>query len=295
MDLSIIIISWNTRGLLKQCLDSVLVNPPLGEYEIFVVDNASSDGSVAMVRECFPEVHLIENRENVGFARANNQAIRASSGEYILLLNSDTIIQPGALQNMLAFMTMHSQPGIVGGYILNPDRTPQVCSGHFPTLVSEAVSSWGLDSRLPFSVWFTPHSDSSAEWVETDWVLGAALMTRREVLDQVGGLDEEYFMYSEEIDLAYRVKNKGWRNYVLQTAPIIHLGHQSTDQAPARMKAELFRSKIRYFQKHKGAISALLLGFIFASSILAKRWFYWLTGSRAQSELWAKTWCQFAV
>jgi GT2 family glycosyltransferase len=303
VDLSIIIVSWNTRDLLAQCLESVFKEvsdtstlttahcPPT--TEVFVVDNASADGSAQMVRERFPQVHLIENHENVGFARANNQAIRVSTGRYVLLLNSDTIVQPNALAQMVAFMDAHPEAGIVGANVLNQDRTPQKCFGYFPTLLSEAICSWGLDSRLPFLE--SPRWDSTVGWLETDWVIGAAMMTRHNVLQRVGHLDEEYFMYSEEIDFAWRVKRAGWRNYVLRAAPIIHLSHQSTDRVPAQMKAELFRSKMKYFEKHHGAVSAALLRLIFASSILAKRWYYYFVGKRAQSELWARTWCYFTV
>ncbi len=342
--LSVIIVSWNTRDLLAQCLESVFrsqysefsgqlqlnTEHCLLNTEVFVVDNASSDGSAAMVRERFPQVRLIENRENVGFARANNQAIRESAGQYVLLLNSDTIVQPGALQNMVAFMQAHAEAGIVGAYLLNRDGTPQSCFGNFPTVLSETVFAWGLDSHLPFSRWVHPqvfledspengllreplarsatgeppvqHFHRNAgerkfmkNYQETDWVQGAALMIRRDVLRQVGGMDESYFMYSEEIDLAYRVKQAGWRNYVLKTAPVIHLGQQSAIQMPARMKVELFRSKKKYFKKYRGAFSALFLECVFASSILAKRVFYGLTGNRSQSELWTQAWRHYVV
>lgn len=294
MDLSIIIVSWNTHDLLAQCIESIYAYPPDCEFEVWVVDNASTDGSATMVRERFPQVRLIENRENVGFARANNQAIRESAGKYILLLNSDTIVQLGALQNMVAFMEGHSEAGIVGAYLLNLDGTPQPCFGNFPTILSETVFAWGLDSRLPFSLWSRSWSPFE-KYRETDWVQGAALMIRRDVVSQAGGMDESYFMYSEEIDLAYRAKQTGWRIYVLRTAPVIHLGQQSTAQIPVRMKVELFRSKGRYFKKHRGAASAWLLRFVFASSILARRVFYGLTGNQSQRELWTQAWQQFVV
>lgn len=294
MDLSIVIISWNTSGLLAQCLHSIYTNPPCCTFESLVVDNASSDDSVSMVRGQFPKVQLIENPTNVGFARANNQAIRASTGKHILLLNSDTIVQPSSLQNMHTFMLEHPEVGIVGAFILNSDRTPQLCFGKFPTLVSEAAYSWGLDSRLPLGGHLARGLRASANWLETDWVMGAALMTKREVVKQTGGLDEAFFMYSEEIDFAYRAKKAGWKTFVLRNAPIIHLGHQSSDKAPDRMKAELFRSKVRYFEKHRGHVAALLLRAIFALSILTKRWFYLLAGRQAQSRIWANTWSRYA-
>lgn len=295
MDLSIIVVSWNTRQLLAQCLTSIYANAPDCEFETWVVDNASSDDTAAMVRSQFPQVNLLENRENLGFARANNQAIHESTGRYVLLLNSDTIVRPGALQTMHAFMLEHPEAGIVGAFILNADGTPQVCSGKFPTLISEAASSWGLDSRFPFGRRSAHSLNSSAGWFETDWVLGAALMVRREVIDRIGGLDEQYFMYSEEVDLAYRAKKHGWRTYVLTTAQIIHLGQQSSRQVPAAMKAQLFRSKVLYFQKHHGRFAASLLQLVFASSMLAKCWVYRGQRKSGLSQMWSSTWKYFKV
>ena len=260
-----------------------------------MVDNASSDGSVARLRERFPQVRLIENRKNVGFARANNQAIRRSNGRYVLLLNSDTIVQPGALSEMIAFMEARSAVGIVGGNILNPDGTPQsLCFGRFPSLVSEIAFAWGLDTRFPFSIWLSPHLDVDYEFIEADWVTGAALMVRRELLDRVGLLDESYFIYSEEIDLAYRVRHAGWKTYVLRDARIVHLEQQSSKQAPTAMKAQLFRSKVLYFEKYHSRVAVTVLQFVFESSILAKCWVYSLQRRNDLVEFWSETWVHFA-
>jgi hypothetical protein len=313
MDLSIIVVNWNTRELLAQCLKSLercqlsisgqgnsltTDNPsPITDHcaltaEIFVVDNASSDGSAAMVRKCFPQVRLIENCENVGFARANNQAVRESSGRYVLLLNSDSTVEPNSLANMAAFMDAHPETGILGGNILNADGTSQFCYGRFPSLLSETAFAWGLDTHFPLSMRFKP-CFAKREFIETDWVVGAALMVRRELLDRVGLLDESYFMYSEEIDLAYRARCDGWRTYVLRDARIVHLRQQSSKQAAAAMKAQLFRSKVLYFQKHHGRTAASLLQSVFASSILAKWWVYRLQRKSGLSQMWSETFKHF--
>jgi N-acetylglucosaminyl-diphospho-decaprenol L-rhamnosyltransferase len=289
LSLSIIVVSWNTRDLLAQCLESIYAHPPANQFDIWVVDNASSDASAAMVQERFPRVKLIVNPENVGFARANNQAIRESVGEYVLLLNTDTIVQPDSLENMVAFLNKKPSAGIVGGCLLNSDHQPQRCFGTFPTILSETVFAWGLDSRLPFSFGLGSRRNASAEYSETDWVLGAALMIRRSLLNRVGLLDESFFMFSEEVDLAYRAKKSGSKNFVLWTAPIIHLGNQSTRQIPARMKAELFRSKVLFFHKHYGARMAGLLGLVITTSISAKRRLYRLCGKAGLSQLWGET------
>ncbi len=294
MDLSIIIVSWNTRALLAQCLASIYANPPAGEFEVWVVDNASSDGSATMVQKRLPQVKLIENPENVGFARANNQAIRKSSGQHVLLLNSDTMVRPNALTNMVAFIAAHPEAGIVGANILNADGTPQSCYGSLPSLLSEAALAWGLDTLYPFLSMFITHLGVEREFVETDWVVGAALMVRQEVLDRVGLLDESYFMYSEEIDLAHRVRRAGWKTYALRDVCIVHLGQQSSKQAPAAMKAQLFRSKVLYFEKYHGRIVAFLLRVVFESSIVAKCWVYRLQGKNGLSQMWSETRKYFA-
>jgi len=303
MDLSIIIVSWNTRDLLAQCLESVFKEvsdtstlatahcPPT--TEVFVVDNASADGSAQMVRERFPQVHLIENHENVGFARANNQAIRISTGRYVLLLNSDTLVLPNALAQMVAFMDAHPEAGIVGANVLNVDGTPQFCYGKFPSLIPETFLALGLNTHFPFSLWFHPQVGVDQAFIETDWVAGAALLVRRATLDQVGLLDESYFMYSEEIDLARRVQCAGWHTCVVRDAPIVHLGQQSSKQMPAVMKAQLFRSKVLYFNKHHGRMVGALLRFIFGATVIVKCWTYRALQRTSLAELWSETWRYF--
>jgi GT2 family glycosyltransferase len=295
VDISIIIVNWNTRDLLSQCLESVYATVRDLTFEVVVVDNASSDGSAEMIRERFPQARLIENDVNSGFARANNQGIAQSHGQFLLLLNSDTILQAEAVAKMVAFMKAYPMAGIVGAYIRNPDGTPQRCFGAFPTVVSESICAWGLDSRLPFARWFVARPIEPNGHLETDWVLGAALMIRRKTLEQIGVLDENYFMYSEEIDLCYRVKKAGWRNFILGTAHIIHLGGQSTRQMSATMKAQLFLSKLRYFRKHRGRAAAAFLNVMFGASILSKRWVYYLYGKTEMSNLWVETWTHFGL
>jgi GT2 family glycosyltransferase len=296
MDLSIIIANWNTRDLLQQCLTSLYANLPGVKFEILVVDNASGDGSPAMVRECFPQVRLFENSRNLGFVQANNEAIPQSCGRYVLLLNSDTIVQPKALTHMIEFMDGHPEAGIVGGYILNADGTLQQHSyGKFPTLFSETFFAWGLDSRAPFSRWFAPRLEFSGEYVQTGWVIGAALLIRRDALNQVGLLDAKFLMYSEEVDWCYRVQQAGWKNYVLRAARIVHLGGQSSRQVAALTKAELFHSKVKYFRKHHSRWGALILSWIFGASILGRRWLYRQQGDVLSANLWAEVWKYFVA
>ncbi len=253
--ISIIIVSWNTAGLLENCLASILVGPPTSPFEIWIVDNASTDGTPRMVREKFPQVHLIENHENIGFARANNQAIQQCTGKYILLLNPDTLVSSGALQALIDFLDNHSEAGAAGARIINPDGSLQVSSHPRPTLSRELWRLFHLDSLSPYAAYPLTKWDANRPQ-EVDVLMGACLLLRREVLDQVGFLDEDYFIYSEEVDLCYRIQRAGWRMYWVPLAQVVHFGGQSTQQVPAEMFLNLYHSKIKYFRKHDGWAAA---------------------------------------
>ncbi|HSL29854.1 MAG TPA: glycosyltransferase family 2 protein [Anaerolineales bacterium] len=249
--LSIIIVSWNTAELLENCIASILANPSTSPFEIWVVDNASTDNSPGMVRERFPQVHLIENRTNVGFARANNQALQRCGGDYILLLNPDTLVSPGALQALVDFMNEHPEAGAAGARLLNPDSSLQISSHPHPTLSRELWRLLHFDTLLPYAVYPTTKWDTSQPQ-EVDLLMGACLLVRKDALDQVGFLDEDYFIYSEEIDLCYRIQRAGWRIFWVPQAEVVHFGGQSTQQVPTEMFLNLYQSKIKYFRKHHG-------------------------------------------
>ncbi len=251
MDLSIVIVSWNTCDLLLSCLTSVYNYSPACRFEIWVVDNASSDGSTEMIRRRFPQVQLIENQENFGFARGNNQAILRSAGKYILLLNPDTEVKSGALEALLKFMEENPHAGAAGARLVNPDGTLQNSCYRAPTLTREIFRLFHLESLIPNSSYLM------AEWMNTthrevDIAQGACLILRRQALDQIGLLDEEYFIYSEEVDLCYRLRKAGWKIYWVPQAEVIHYGDQSTRQVPTEMFLRLYESKILYFRKHHG-------------------------------------------
>ncbi len=269
--LSIIIVNWNTRDILLDCLDSIAAYPPSRPYDVWVVDNASSDGSVAAVRERYPDVRVIENTENRGFAAANNQAIEASQGDYVLLLNSDTIVHAQALERMARFLDAHDRVGIVGACLLNADGTLQPSWAAFPSFWSELLGR-NIRTRTPYRT-----TDGSAAYL-VDWVGGAALMIRRKVIDQIGVLDEGYFMYSEETDWCFRVRKAGWDICYLPDATIVHLGGQSSNKASARMKAELYRSKIRFYAKHYGRRQAYVLSLTLRVALSGKALFERLSG-----------------
>ena len=255
--LSIIIVNWNTRDLLQKCLSSIYTYPPPEEFEIWVVDNASTDGSSGMIKTVFPGVNLIENQTNTGFAQANNQAIRQSQAEFILLLNPDTEVLPGALRTLVEAAKESPQIGALGPRILNPDRSLQTSCYPFPTLLREFWRLFHLDLLWPYGVY------DMAQWQthvnrKVDVLLGACLLIRKTALDKVGLLSEDYFMYTEEVDICYRIKQNKWDIYWIPKAEIIHYGGQSTRQVSRQMFLHLYQSKILFFKKHYGSISAIL-------------------------------------
>ncbi|MFQ5577512.1 MAG: glycosyltransferase family 2 protein [Anaerolineae bacterium] len=269
MELSIVIINWNTQELLARCLDSVYANPPAIPFEVLVVDNASTDGSATMVQRRFPQVRLMVNDDNVGFAQANNQAIRHSKGDYVLLLNSDTKVKPHALNRLLDFLKAHPQAGAVGARILNPDGSLQTSCYPRPTLAREFWRLFHLDTFYPYGSYAMANWDAGASRT-VDALLGACILLRRTALEQVGALDEDYFMYSEEVDLCYRLQKGGWSLYWVPEAEIIHYGGQSTKQVAAEMFMQLYRSKLLFFRKHYGRPAAQLYKLIIGAAALAR-------------------------
>jgi len=251
MDLSIIIVSWNTVALLQKCLESIVANPPSGEFEVIVVDNVSTDGSCQMVRQQFPQVKLVANDQNVGFAQANNQAIAISVGRFILLLNPDTEVKPGALEALVQFMESRTEVGAAGAKLLNPDGTLQHSCYQMPTLAREFWRLFHLDALYPFGVYRMATWDRELP-KKVEVIQGAALILRREVLDQVGLLDTDYFIYTEEVDLCYRLQIAGWQLYYVPQARVVHYGGQSTQQVASDMFLQLYQSKLLFFRKHRG-------------------------------------------
>lgn len=255
MDLTIIIVNWNTKNLLQQCLASLEANPPACSSEIIVVDNGSVDGSQAMVQRDFPLVTLIANEENKGFAAANNQAILTSQGENILLLNSDTIVLPNALDIMLKFMRVHPEVGGVGCRLLNEDGTVQrSCWYGFPSLAFALIDALYLWKILPNSRLVRKSEVSVGEAskaIAVDHLLGACMLIRREVVEQVGLMDESYFLFLEETDWCYRIKEAGWEIYYVPEAQIVHLGERSVYKVPQRTLPQMYQSYCKFYGKHR--------------------------------------------
>ncbi|OGO26632.1 MAG: hypothetical protein A2W33_06850 [Chloroflexi bacterium RBG_16_52_11] len=267
--LSVIIVSWNTRNLLENCLDSILTNPPASPFEIWVVDNASTDESPRMVRERYPQVRLVENPENVGFARANNEAIQRCVGKYVLMLNPDTLAESRELETLVDFLDKHPKAGAAGAKVLMPDGSLQISSHPRPTLSRELWRMFHLDTLLPYAEYpLTKWETNQAQ--EVDALMGACLMLRKEVLDQVGYLDEDFFIYSEEVDLCHRIQRAGWHLYWVPQAQVVHFGGQSTQQVPKEMFLNLYQSKIKYFRKQYGSLTAQIYVMILMIAALSR-------------------------
>jgi N-acetylglucosaminyl-diphospho-decaprenol L-rhamnosyltransferase len=258
-DLSVVIVNWNTRDLLAQCLRSICDTVSDLSFEVIVVDNASEDGSVEMVRREFSRARLIQNTENVGFARANNQAMATSQGRYILLFNSDAIATPGAIQSLVRLAVAEPRAGIVGAHLLNADGSFQASYTPFPNLWQEFLILSGL-GRMFYGRWYPsrgPEEDKGPQVV--DYVEGACMLVRREAFEDVGGLDESYFMYVEEVDWCYTMREKGWQAWYQPAAKVIHLGGGSSQNRRRQREADLYRSRVRFFRKHYGDRAAWLL------------------------------------
>jgi GT2 family glycosyltransferase len=267
-DLSVLIVSWNTRDLLARCLESLRCQGPTCP-EVFVVDNASADRTAQMVRKCFPWVRLIENCANQGFARGNNQGLTLSDARYALLLNPDTEVPSGTLRTLVSFMDSNPQAGAAGARLLNPNGTLQAWCSPAPTLAREVWRLFHLDTLHRRAQYDMAHWNDRAPR-EVDMVPGTCLILRREALQEVGLLDEDYFIYSEEVDLCYRLRRRGWSIFWVPQAVVVHHGGQSTRQVAASMFLQLYRSKVVYFRKNHGRSQARVYKLIVAVAALGR-------------------------
>jgi GT2 family glycosyltransferase len=285
-DVSIVVVSWNVKDLLRRSLASVITSLGCGtgrqlSCQLIVVDNASSDGSAEMLGEEFPQIHLVANSENVGFTRGNNQGIAVSDGRYVLLLNPDTEVVGDALGEMVAYMDAHQRVGALGPQLLYPDGRVQSSRRRFPDLRTAYVEStfiqpWFADSRILRRYYVLDASDH--EILAVDWLVGACLLLRREALQEVGTLDERFFMYSEELDWCYRAKKAGWEVVYLPTARVVHHVGKSSEQVLPVRHAQFQRSKVLFFKKHHGYWTGetlrlfLLLTYLWQTMVEALKW-----------------------
>jgi GT2 family glycosyltransferase len=271
LDLSIIIVNWNTRELLLQTVGSVYQNPP-GKYsfEIIVVDNASTDGSQQALKEAYSDVTLIENTRNMGFGPANNQGLARARGRYSLMLNSDTIVLPGSLEAITDFMEAHPRVALSGIRLLNVDGTYQGSYTGYLNLWRELLIVTGLGRKL-----YHPHFPNSPEARSYEVkpvaaIQGAFMFFRTEPLKTLGGFDEQFFMYGEENDLSLTLRKAGWEVYYLGNISIIHLGSQSSDKRWKKLNWQLQKSKQLLFRKHYGKPYAIAFKAMVSVAALSK-------------------------
>jgi len=242
MELSVIIVNWNSVALLRQCLDSVFSSSSGCDLEVLVLDNASYDGSAEMVSREFPSVTFIQSDQNLGFAAGNNLAFQRSRGHYVLFLNPDTEIVGDALQTMAAVLNTREDAGVVGPKLVDPDLTVQInCMRAFPTILNQLFdSSFSRRALGRFNfAGIKPVIEERSQPEEVEMLPGTCIMLRREVFDQAGRFNEKYFMYAEDIELNYRARAGGWTNYYVSNAAVIHHGGRSSDQ-----KSESFFSTV---------------------------------------------------
>jgi GT2 family glycosyltransferase len=277
-DVTISIVSLNTRDLLSDCLRSVSSSVGITR-EVRVVDNGSSDGSPEMVARDYPKVELICSRINRGFAAANNIAIHDANSRYLLLLNPDTLIRPDTLSQMITFMDGRPDVGICGPRILFPDGRFQSCGYRFPTLLSEIQQSRNLGAIARRLVGNPTPLSVEAEPFEVDWVDGACLLIRREVVQQIGLLDEQYFLYAEELDWCHRARRAGWPIYALPSVEMAHYQGQSSAQMSDFSLGLLIETRLRYYRKNRGLGMALAMSLVYIAGCL-KQWH----GSRRQQQ-----------
>lgn len=255
MDLSIIIINWNTRQLLLDCLASIKATVRELTYEIWVVDNCSSDDSVSAVQNSYPEVRLIANRENLGFAKANNQALSRMAGRYALLLNSDTVLTEQAVARLWRFMEDNQRVGIACGQLLNQDGSLQNSFANFPSVSALFCNETLL--RLLFPKRFPSKLQKYDTPLVVESCIGACMMIRKEAMEEVGLLDERYFFYMEETDWAKTMGEAGWQSCFIPDAKIYHLQGKSVGYS-AKARIMFHRSRLNYFKKWHPGHAALL-------------------------------------
>jgi GT2 family glycosyltransferase len=253
--LSIVILCWNDFEVIVNCLQSIYASTHSTEFEVIVSDNGSTDGSVEFIRKRFPHVHVIENGTNLRFAKANNIGIRMSKGEYILILNPDTIIHDGTVDKLVMFADQHAEAGAFGCRVLNPDGTYQVSGRPFASLRGQWIAALHLRVLGYFSDWFL--SDSYTGWKgETqrmvDWHSGCFILIRGDLFKRLGGFDEQFFYYYEDMDLCRRVWDAGYSIIYTPEVTITHLGGQSTKRSPMAFQLDSQITRYRYFYKYFG-------------------------------------------
>ena len=273
MDLSVIIVNWNTKKLLEDCLRSIFKFTKDVGFEIIIVDNGSEDGSQSMLKKKFPQVKLIPNKDNLGFAKANNQGIKIAKGKYVLLLNSDTYLIENSFKKLVVKADEFDDLGALGALLLNEDRSIQQSVGFFPDLPQVFWWMTFIDD-LPGGIVLKPyHVDHDSFYKsehEVDWVTGAVFFIPTKVIDKVGLLDEKIFMYGEDFEWCFRIKKAGFKIYFSPTAKIVHIGGGSVNKIRTNAFVGEFRGLEYFYKKYKGRFSLQILLFLLKMGTLLR-------------------------
>lgn len=262
IDVSICIVNWNTKAYLRKCLQTILVRTQGVRYEVIVVDNASEDGSAEMVANEFPQCILVKSPQNLGFGRGNNEGLKYASGDYILYLNPDTELHTNAIRGMFLFLDEATEFGAVGCKLLSKDGQIQfICARAFPTAWNQFCLLTMLYKIFPRSPLFSTVEMGYWDHVaprEVPCLSGACLMVRKAIIDTLGGFDANFFMYAEDVDLCYRIRNAYWRLYYLADEEIYHHEGAGSDKRPEKHFASLMQRESNYifFRKHHGHLKA---------------------------------------
>ena len=290
MDVSVLIVNWNTREILRNCLKSIYEQTRDLTFEVIVIDNASEDGSPQMVKEQFKEAILVENSTNRGFAAANNQGMTMAKGRYVLLLNSDTVVLDNAIAKTMVFADARPEGAVIGCRILNPDKTLQEGCFMFPSLLNLLLSATYMYKLFPRSKFFG--RENMTWWNrdderEVDVVTGCFMLVRREAIEQVGVMDEQYFMYGEETDWCYRFKKAGWKCLFSPSGSIIHIGRASSKVRRHAMALQCRASILLFLKKHKGELTYRLacLAIALDAFLRIPYWFVrWIVSGKLHGE-----------
>jgi hypothetical protein len=278
MTVSVIIVNWRTPDALRGCIESVQAQVRAPARQIIVVDNASGDGSAEMVAERFPDAHLIANDENSGFAVACNQGMGVATGEFVLLLNPDTVVPPETLATVLEFAEKRPDAAVIGCRVINADGSLERTCFRFPSLLNIVLSASCLNKFFPrnrfFGREFMGWWDRNTER-DVDVVTGSFMLVRRQAIDQIGLMDERYFMYVEEADWCYRFAQAGWKATFTPIAHIVHLSSRSSNQCWPKMYVWQNKSVLLFLEKWHGKTARRAASFVLALSVLPRAAFWW--------------------
>lgn len=273
MKLSVIIVSWNLKDDLVACLMSLLENRPQADFETIVVDNASTDGTVDLLKKHFADVIVVANTENRGFAAANNQAVKIAKGQYIILLNPDTIVHPYCLENLITILDKNPEVGMCGPRLIDTDGATYSSVGYIPTFRSLLYSKTVFRSFGIFRSHYKKLTVNDFDYdkqADVEQLSGAALMVRRSILEEIGLMDEDFFLYYEDADLCLRIRKAGWKIAYVPEAVITHIGGTSSEQIPIRKYIMLYKSLFVYLRKHRGRFVTALFSVVFKPGVIIK-------------------------